>query len=72
VLTKYRQCRLSFNKEAENRILLVPNKDIRLSFFDGNSKQEVDNGVVYVNGSKFYDEKTLLKKLKEHKNGEGL
>ena len=68
IFTKYRKCRLDFDNESENRIILVPNKNIRISFFNTRVRQEVDNGVEYVNGSKFYDQKRILEKIKEHKN----
>ncbi len=68
VFHSYRKTRLGFDKTEAKRVLLLPNENVLFKFHDGNALREVDNSVPFTDGSLFYGQKALLKKLYEERS----
>ena len=62
---KKRNRRQKASDSFGEKILLIPHKNCYLTFTATNKMYVVDNGVEFVNGAKFYGQKSFLKKIKD-------
>ena len=67
IFSRFRYPTFSFEDYRTESVMLLPSKHTLLEYYMDGKMQSADNGVEFIDSSKFYDQKTFLKKLKEYK-----